>query len=99
MAPGARLAEMVPSAWLRVFQPLDGFERSEQLHWERYLLARAAWAGRRPRYRDQRTTGRLGLLWPAEGEHAEVRVVDGRTYVCPARTRMRTLAAVLSWRE
>src|SRR5947199_326750 len=35
----AKLRTMVPSAYLRVFQPLDGFERSEQLHWERWLVA------------------------------------------------------------
>jgi hypothetical protein len=35
MAAHARLAEMVPSAYLRVYQPLDGFERDEQLQWER----------------------------------------------------------------
>ena len=38
MPPFARLRDVVPSAYLRVFQPLDGFERQEQLHWERYLV-------------------------------------------------------------
>ena len=38
MAAGGKLGAMVPSAFLRVFQPLDAFEREEQLHWERYLL-------------------------------------------------------------
>ena len=38
MPPFARLRDVVPSAYLRVFQPLDGFERQEQIHWERYLI-------------------------------------------------------------
>ena len=41
MATPARLDDVVPSAYLRVFQPLDAFERDEQLHWERYLLDRS----------------------------------------------------------
>ena len=36
--PAARLPAMVPSAYLRVFQPLDAFDAEEQAHWERYLL-------------------------------------------------------------
>ena len=35
----ARLRDMVPSAYLRVFQPLDAFEGEEQLRWERYLVS------------------------------------------------------------
>ena len=46
-----------------------------------------------------RPAGVAGLLAPAEGEHAEVRVVDGRTYVSPWRMRLRVLAALLSFRE
>ena len=90
---------MVPSAFLRVFQPLDAFERDEQLHWERYLLERAVVPAATPRYRDHPTAGGVGLLGPAGGEHAEVRVVDGRTFVSPWRMRMRVLAAMLSFRE
>jgi hypothetical protein len=89
---------MVPSAFLRVFQPLDAFEREEQLRWERYLVSNRWVPGRRLRYLDHAQDG-LGLIASAEGEHAEVRVVDGRTYVSPWRTRMRVLAAALAFRE
>jgi hypothetical protein len=89
---------VVPSAYLRVFQPLDGFERQEQLHWERYLVERHLRRGR-PRFADRPTEEGLGLLAPADGEHAEVRTVDGRTYVSPHRMRMRVLAAMLAFRE
>lgn len=89
---------MVPSATLRVFQPLDGFEHDEQLHWERYLLH-----GRRPtghaRFAERETGAGVGLLAPMEGEHAEVLVVDGVTYVSPERMRMRVLQAIVAFRE
>ncbi len=98
MHPGARLRDVVPSAYLRVFQPLDAFDREEQLRWERYLLTNMWVPGRRQRYLDHSQDG-LGLIAPADGEHAEVRVVDGRTYVSPWRMRMRVLAAALAFRE
>jgi hypothetical protein len=89
---------MVPSAYLRVFQPLDGFERDEQLHWERYLL-HVRRPGRSLRFADHETTTGLGLLAPIEGEHAEVRVHGGVTYVSPDRMRLRALAAILAFHE
>jgi len=89
---------MVPSAYLRVFQPLDGFERDEQLHWERYLIEGPR-RSRPSRYADRVTAEGLGLIAPADGEHAEVRLVDGRTYLAPDRMRMRVLASVLSFTD
>ena len=89
---------MVPSAYLRVFQPLDGFERDEQVHWERYLL-HAGVRPARPTYLDRPTGEGIGLLAPADGEHAEVRVIKGRTYVAPDRMRLRVLASILAVRE
>ncbi|HEX6843860.1 MAG TPA: hypothetical protein VF235_01980 [Actinomycetota bacterium] len=89
---------MVPSSTLRVFQPLDGFERDEQLHWERYLLH-----GRRPngprRFAERVTGDGVGLIAPSEGEHAEVLVVDGSTYLSPERMRMRVLEAIVAFRR
>ena len=98
MASVARLPEMVPSAYLRVFQPLDAFGGEEQLRWERYLVSNRWMPGSPRRYRDH-AKGGLGLIAPADGDHAEVRVVDGRTYVSPWRMRMRVLAAGLAFRE
>jgi hypothetical protein len=94
----ARLREMVPSAYLRVFQPLDAFEGEEQLRWERYLVSNRWVPGSPRRYRDH-AKGGLGLIAPADGDHAEIRVVDGRTYLSPWRMRMRVLAAGLAFRE
>jgi hypothetical protein len=89
---------MVPSAFLRVYQPLDAFERAEQLHWERFLLDGPE-VSLRPRYVDRRTVGRLGVLAPAGADAADVLHVDGRTFVSPRRMRMRVLAAMVSFRE
>jgi hypothetical protein len=89
---------MVPSAYLRVFQPLDGFERDEQLHWERWLLTRRASTGR-PRYADHPTGGGLGLIAPAGPETADVRVFDGRTYLAPHRMRLRVLDTIAGFRD
>jgi len=90
---------MVPSAYLRVFQPLDAFERDEQVHWERYLVEHARGPELRHRYVDRPSVGKLGVLTPFPQEHAEVRVVEGRTYLSPWRMRMRVLAATLAFRE
>ena len=55
---------MVPSAYLRVFQPLDGFEREEQLHWERWLVTDRKRQGT-PRFADRNTETGVGILAPA----------------------------------
>lgn len=90
---------MVPSAYLRVYQPLDAFERDEQLHWERYLVRHGGARSRAAQYADRRTVGGLGVLAPKGSEHADVVVIEGRTYVSPWRMRMRVLGAMLAFRE
>ena len=84
---------MVPSAYLRVFQPLDGFERSEQLHWERWLVTGRSQTGR-PRFADRPTGQGVGFLAPGGREAADVRAFEGRTYLAPHRTRLRVLNAI-----
>lgn len=90
---------MVPSAYLRVFQPLESFQPEEQARWERYLIEGAHRPSFRRSYRQRITTGRLGLLAPVDGDHADIRMVGGEYYLCPWRTRLRVLAAILSFRE
>jgi hypothetical protein len=90
---------MVPSGYLRVFQPLEAFSPAEQTHWERYMVENRGPELWRPRYHDRRTSGGVGMLAPAEGEHADLRSVDGRLYVSPWRMRLRVLGAMLSFRE
>ena len=95
----ARLRDMVPSAYLRVFQPLDTFGADEQAHWERYLLHGSRSPAIRTRYRDRVHAHGLGVMTPADGEHADIRVVEGRTFVSPWRIRLRVLAGMLAFRD
>ena len=90
---------MIPTAYLRVFQPLDAFEPDEQKHWERHIADGMGAMPARPAYRDRETSPGLGLLAPAGEERADIRVVGGVTYVSPWRLRMRVLAAILAFRE
>ncbi|HXJ65672.1 MAG TPA: hypothetical protein VNN79_18090 [Actinomycetota bacterium] len=92
---------MFPCAYLRVFQPLSAFPTHERAHWERYIMAGGRTPPLRPIYRERPTVpeGRIGLLSSAEGDHADVRTVDGEVFVCPWRTRLRELASLLSLRE
>ena len=90
-----------PCAYLRVYQPLEAFPVEERGHWERYIVSDSGSRPVRPVYRQQHTVpeGRLGLLSPVEGDHAEILFEDGVTYVCPWRTKLRLLASLLSLRE
>ena len=90
-----------PCAYLRVFQPLEAFPPQERAHWERYIVGGGRTPPVRPIYRERATVpeGGLGLLSSAEGDHADLRVVEGSYFVCPWRTRLRELASLLSLRE
>jgi hypothetical protein len=93
------MAAVRGSASLRVFQPIDTFPDGERARWERYIVGREHQASSAPVYRQRRAAGgRLGLL-TSEGDRAEVRLVDGRWFVCPSTTRLRVLAGLLSLRE
>ena len=89
---------MVPSAELRVYQPLEAFPAQEQAEWERYILAGAPHPVR-PRFADLATPAGLGFLIPAGEDGASVKVVDGAYFVCPERTRIRALAGLLAFRD
>jgi len=90
-----------PCAYLRVFQPLEAFPPQERNHWERYIVEGGRARPARPIYRERPTVpqGGLGLLSSAEGDHADLRLIDGSYYICPWRTRLRELASLLSLRE
>lgn len=88
---------MVPTATLKVFQPLSAFSAKERDHWERYLVDGGAAHRHRPLYRQR--GDELGLLSPIETEGADVRVVDGEYFVSPWRVRARVLHALLGLRE
>jgi len=92
---------VIPCGFLRVFRPLDSYSDDERARWERYILAGGAPRSVRPVYRDEGPVREslIGLLAPADGEFADIRVVDGRYFVCPWRMRLRVLAGILSLRE
>src|SRR5207302_6157634 len=99
--PRTYTAPVIPCAYLRVFRPLDTFPEVERALWERYILAGGRPPMARPVYRDEAAARerRVGLLASAEGEYADIRLVDRAYYVCPWRTRLRILASKLSLRE
>jgi hypothetical protein len=92
------LGLVLPCALLRVYQPLDAFPAEEQARWERYLLA-GALRPVRPVYRDRPMAEGVGLLELAGDEGAEVRLVDGTTFVSPWRNRVRVLESLLALRN
>ena len=81
--------------------PLETFAETERVRWERYILS-----GGRPSplpliYREESLVadGRLGLIASDDADDADIRLVEGRYFVCPWRTRLRVLAGILSLRE
>lgn len=90
---------MVPSSFLRVYEPLDEFPPPEREKWTAYISSGA----RRPStvsYADV-TFGAssTGMIHPLVAEHAFVKKVDGRWMVCPWRVRLRTLVGMLTFRN
>jgi hypothetical protein len=92
---------VIPSAYLRVFRPLEAFPERERARWERYIMEGGRPSVARPIYRDEPTAGegRVGLLSQVDADHAEIRLVDGTQYVCPWRTRLRNLTGILSLKD
>jgi len=91
---------VVPSAYLRVYRPIDSYPDPQRTEWERAILAHARPAARRVRYREQRFgDGPFGFLWATGEDLADVRVIDGRTFVCPGQERLRGVASVLTLRQ
>jgi hypothetical protein len=92
---------VIPSAYLRVFRPLETFPEDERAKWERYIVRGGPPVGVRPVYREESAAryGPVGLLAVADADEAEIRLVDGRYFLCPWRTRLRVLAGIISFRE
>ena len=92
---------VIPCAYLRVFRPLETFPDDERSTWERYIVSGGEPAPPRPTYREEALAGGgwLGLIASDDGDEADIRLVDGRYFVCPWRTRLRVLASILSFRE
>jgi len=92
---------MLPcAAFLRVYEPLSAFGRTERARWEAYAAS-----ADRPRRADaleaereealRRIIALPPIVAPArESDHAYVRWTDGTTYVCPWQTRLRSWLAL-----
>ncbi|MFM7718168.1 MAG: hypothetical protein ACKO8G_01550 [Actinomycetota bacterium] len=87
---------MIPSAELRLYQPLHAFPAEERESWERWLVAGGHLAART--YRDLPTGPGLGIV-AGSGDGARVLLEDGTMFVSPDRTRMQVLAGMLATRE
>jgi hypothetical protein len=96
----SRLIMLPCAAFLRVYEPLSAFGRTERARWEAYAAS-----ADRPRRADaleaereealRRIIALPPIVAPAqESEHAYVRWADGTTYVCPWQTRLRSWLAL-----
>lgn len=94
-------AAVIPCGYLRVYRPLETFPEEERARWERYILSGGAPRTPRPVYRHEAVTpdGSVGLLATAQGEQADIRLVDGKYFVCPWRLRLRILSGILTLRD
>lgn len=69
--------------YLRVYEPVETLPPTEQAQ-ARVLELQAP-------------GGALGLVAPEERRETYVTVVDGRTYACPARTRLRSILSMVAF--
>jgi hypothetical protein len=89
------------AAYLRVYQPLAAFSARERSHWAAYVEAgRSLPAPVLVVQEERRGLARaLGLKVRDEPEHALVKRIGGTVYVCPLRTRLRTLESLVAFHE
>jgi hypothetical protein len=96
----SRLIMLPCAAFLRVYEPLSAFGRTERARWEAYAAS-----ADRPRRADaleaereealRRIIALPPIVAPArESDHAYVRWADGTTYICPWQTRLRSWLAL-----
>ncbi|MFN2609843.1 MAG: hypothetical protein ABR507_03055 [Actinomycetota bacterium] len=91
---------MVPSSYLRIYQPLASFPLEEQDRWAAYIEKNPALP------EDTRYThvsfadaSQTGLLYPTMQDHAYLKNVDGKWLVCPWRSKLRILVGMLAYRN
>jgi hypothetical protein len=89
------------SASLRVFVPLSTLPPGERRRWERYVAAGRA-LDREGLVAAERAAALVAVVKPTldvDQEHALVELVDGVTFICPARTQLRVWEAAAAFRD
>ncbi|MEO7804997.1 MAG: hypothetical protein ABIS18_12065 [Actinomycetota bacterium] len=91
---------MVPSSYLRIYQPLASFPLEERERWSAYV-ANPPQIPPSHHYRHVafNASAQTGMLFPSGGEHAYIKKVNGEWLVCPWRMRLRVLVGLLSFRN
>lgn len=91
---------MVPSSFLRIYQPLGSFPEKERAKWAAYIASDPQPPDtRRFRHVSFSDYAMTGMLYPATDDEAYIRNVGSQWLVCPWRTRLRVLAGLLSYRN
>jgi hypothetical protein len=89
------------TSYLRAYEPLAAFPPPERRRWERYVAAGAVPDRVRGARAEQRAAVVAAIGLPPDNavEHAYVHRIDGMTYVCPWRTRLRAWEAMAEFRR
>jgi hypothetical protein len=89
------------AAYLRVYQPLAAFSARERSHWAAYVEAgKSLPPGVLVVQEERRGLARaLGLKVKDDAEHALVQRIGGTVFVCPLRTRLRTLESMVAFHD
>jgi hypothetical protein len=93
------------AAYLRVYEPLDGLPDHERAHWSAYV--EAGTSPSRPVLMSMEHEAALAAVLAVPprtdvghlGDHAYVRFLDGRSYVCPWRLQLRAWRALDDFRS
>lgn len=90
---------MIKTAYLRVYEPASAFSSDERAMW--LTDSPDSDSGDELAYGKWLVTGRplTGQQGTAVQEGAYVRTVEGVTFICPWRTRLRMLAGLLAFRD
>ena len=89
------------TSYLRAYEPLAAFPPPERRRWEGYVASGAVPDRVRGVRAEQRAAvvAAIGVPPDNEVEHAYVHRIDGVTYVCPWRTRLRAWEAMAEFRR
>jgi hypothetical protein len=86
---------------LRVYEPLAAFPDDERVRWEGYLASGGVPSRTGGILMEHRhaVVAAIGVPPKTDVEHAFVHRVDGKTYLCPWRTQLRTWVALAEFRS